>query len=530
VTLTRVLPLETSTSLKVGDVPKNVGCVSVRVRIERATRVVPIFTIMALCSRVQYRAFVSTLPVLFATVMERIFFHCVDGKFEIPHKPAAGAVRAILSPATTYFQRTAWNSHPVPYGQFAVTYYTGVRLRNYAHAEMEVILGNSKDSDSYLATFGKLEKIKANLCWPSPTLMKRLINRAIQPRHIRYNVRVGRYLRPLEFPIYSLLERMFGSCGKVVMKGLNSVEVATCMRASWNRFTNPVAVGLDANRFDQHVNEALLQWEHSIYTKFYSGTDRDELMHLLSLQLYNRGFVRAPQGTIKYSVHGGRCSGDMNTALGNCLIMCSVLYCHTLQCGLKATDVALINNGDDCVLVCESRHLTQLTSTLPQFMERVGLSIRVEQPTRVFEQIEFCQAHPVHDGVGYRMVRNVPDVLSKDATILRQVDHPDVYPRYLMALGQCGSALSSGIPIMQEYYACMMRQARGPALNVLYGTGMYQMAKGMVAEYRSVTMHSRYSFYLAFGILPDLQVEFEARLAQLDLAYVAQGGMVPPLF
>jgi hypothetical protein len=51
-----------------------------------------------------------------------------------------------------------------------------------------------------------------------------------------------------------------------------------------------------------------------------------ELAELLKWQLQNKGFARTIDGLIKYSVEGCRMSGDMNTALGNCTIMCALVY------------------------------------------------------------------------------------------------------------------------------------------------------------------------------------------------------------
>lgn len=66
-----------------------------------------------------------------------------------------------------------------------------------------------------------------------------------------------------------------------------------------------------------------LKWEHSIYNAMFRS---DELAELLGWQLTNKGFARTTDGLIKYEVKGCRMSGDMNTALGNCMIMCALVY------------------------------------------------------------------------------------------------------------------------------------------------------------------------------------------------------------
>lgn len=91
-----------------------------------------------------------------------------------------------------------------------------------------------------------------------------------------------------------------------------------------------------------------------------------------------------------------------------------------------------------------------------------------------------------------------------------------------MALGQCGLALTGGMPILQEYYKAMMRSAHGKALtDPSLETGMAMLAHGLKAFEAPVTDSARISFDLAFGIAPPLQCMLERYYKSLDLTYAA---------
>lgn len=68
------------------------------------------------------------------------------------------------------------------------------------------------------------------------------------------------------------------------MKGFNSFEVGEIVAKKCEALRPFRAIGIDASRFDQHVNTYSLKWEHSLYLKAFSGLDRIELARLLRMQ------------------------------------------------------------------------------------------------------------------------------------------------------------------------------------------------------------------------------------------------------
>jgi len=337
--------------------------------------------------------------------------------------------------------------------------------------------------------------------------------RVIQPRDPRYNVEVGVYLRPLEHSIYRAIAEVYG--GPTVMKGYSAEGVAQQMRGMWEEFRCPVAVGLDASRFDQHVRPEMLRWEHSVYTGCFSKADAGRLRWLLRGQIENRCYLQATDGRAKYRVSGSRMSGDMNTALGNCLIMCGLVWTLAQQRGIR---VRLANNGDDCVVFLEQSDLAKFQSGLGDWFMQYGFKMKVEEPVGVFEQIEFCQAHPVWDGDLWVMVRNPRTTLSKDACcVVKDYGWGSAAQKWLHAVGECGTAMTGGIPVVQEQYQAYIRHGRAHHRTIasVAETGMAMLSRGCARVYREPTEAARVSFYLAFGVMPSHQRDYEARLQQV---------------
>jgi len=407
----------------------------------------------------------------------------------------------------------------VSYNRF-VEYYSGRRRTVYQDAADSLLVRGVERKDSYLATFVKAEKInftaKAD---PAP--------RVIQPRHPRYNVAVGVFLKPIEHQLYSTVDRVFGEV--TIMKGHNAQESGGILHGKWSSFRHPVAVGLDASRFDQHVSPDTLSWEHTVYEMFYRGADKVKLRALLSWQLRNRGFGRASDGLIKYIVDGCRMSGDMNTGLGNCIIMCALIWAYCCDHGLKAK---LANNGDDCVLFLEAADLAKLRGINGWFRTR-GFTMKMEEPVYHLEQVEFCQTQPVWTPEGWLMVRKHGSAMSKDVHTVFPLDNEGGAMKWLKAISDAGMALTGGIPVQQEFYRALGRNARvalvgAPQLE----SGFMRLAAGMQRTHTDVHPMTRVSYWRAFGVLPDVQESLEQWLATTDVVWTPpqpQGKHIPSL-
>lgn len=436
-------------------------------------------------------------------LVERVFRSPdAEGNY-VPPPPCTARPHLTLRGFKIAVCKAAGQHRPISHDQF-LGYYSGRRQQVYARAVASLAERPLTEGDfGVKKAFVKAEKINFS-AKPDPA------PRVIQPRDPRYNVEVGVYLRPLEHAIYKAIQETYG--GPTVMKGYSAEGVASAMRAMWDQFSDPVAVGLDASRFDQHVRPEMLKWEHSVYTQCFQKDTRDRLRWLLRGQVHNKCFLQADDGRLKYRVHGSRMSGDMNTALGNCLIMCALVHRLAQERGVT---VRLANNGDDCVVYMERRDLKRFTDGLQDWFLEYGFKMKVEEPVTCFERIEFCQAHPVFDGEGWIMVRNPNVATSKDAIcVVKDYGFGPAAEKWLYAVGECGLSMTGGIPVVQEYYQAFLRSGQPGSVGngVVAETGMSMLARGLQRVHREPSDASRVSYWLAFGVSPTQQRAQEERL------------------
>lgn len=466
---------------------------------DRSVRQIPRFG-----SSLQFSSFDDTYENAKTAILERVFYHLPSGGrlFTRPYVPTEVVVNSTLRRFAKRLNYIARTLTPVPLLEYPSSVYSGQKLAMYQRAANVVHVRGVRKSDSYLSTFLKHEKIAETT--------KRAVPRVISPRSPVYNVEVGRYLHQLEQVIYKDIAKLYGR--PTVMKGYNASQVGQLISQTWGTFRDPRAVGLDASRFDQHVSCPMLKWEHSCYAMYYPNDEN--LKRLLQWQLLNRGTLRTWDGTVQYRVNGGRCSGDMNTAMGNCLIMCAMV--HTLLesinlAGKYKSKVALFNNGDDCLLIGEASDIELLVGVVPAYFSRLGFEMKVEAVVDSLELCSFCQCQPVYDGVQYVMCRDPRVSMSKDVTILDPLNASIHLSNQLFAIGECGLALASGLPIMQSYYSALrrgQRPGRGSLIK-FQDSGFYRLSVGMSKRVRDVNYMARVSFYRAFGVLPDVQLAAE---------------------
>jgi hypothetical protein len=362
-----------------------------------------------------------------------------------------------------------------------------------------MVRGVSK-RDAWVNTFVKAEKINLDSKGdPAP--------RVIQPRSPRYNLEVGRYLKLFEKELCAGFNRVWGY--PVVLKGLNAQQVGGWLAEHWKQFDEPVGVGLDASRFDQHVSEDALRFEHSVYNGVFRSK---ELATLLRWQLRNHGVARVEGKRVDYEVVGRRMSGDINTGMGNCLLMSCMVIAYCEQAGIV---FRLANNGDDCVLVIERRDLAKLDG-ISQWMLDFGFTLTQEEPVYELERVVFCQAQPVRCANGWRMVRDPRVAMSKDCVSLLGWDTDEAFSQWCGAIGACGASLTAGVPVWSAWYDALLAlsaaSVRPGVEERVWDSGLGYMARGV--EACPVDDECRVSFYRAFGILPDQQEALEALYAQ----------------
>lgn len=384
--------------------------------------------------------------------------------------------------------------------------YTGSKRKRYEHASENLGSRGPKRSFGYWKTFIKAEFYNA-------TKKKNPCPRLIQPRSPEYNIMVGRYLRPAEKLIYKAIDKTYKH--HVVLKCDNPWQRADTIVKYWQEFSNPVFVGLDASRFDQHVSAAALRFEHDLYNSIFRA---DDLREYLSWQINNIGYANLPDGSVRYTVEGVRGSGDMNTALGNVYLMCAITHHFLARLPCKWR---FINDGDDCGIFLDASNL-HLLDGLPAHHLKYGFEMEVEPPAYRLEQVEFCQSRPIHLGDNnWMMVRNIHKAMAHDWLNISSTNFATL-DELLHATGRCGMALYADVPVLSEMYSAMMRM---PARQRVVDRLLEESFSGIGRTWRMFASQkrmfpvdetcARVSIYHAFGILPDEQIALEEEFRAL---------------
>ena len=445
----------------------------------------------------------NNIDVIERAFVER-YFLCKqdDGSFRPAHHvaPNSYASRSLREFRTIVID--CMPSLPRLSHQQVVDMYKGPKKRVYQSAMESIYHTPLSEVDSFLTSFVKFGKQDVDKA-----------GRIINPRSPRYNLELGRFLKHSEHHYFNAINKAFGSRTKAtIIKGFNADVSASILHDKWSIFTNPVAVGLDASKFDMHVSQVALRYEHSFYNALFPGSRR--LRQLLRWQLINRGTAYLPDGNIDFTMIGTRSSGDLNTSLGNCIIMCSLIYAYSKERGV---DIELANNGDDCVVFMEEDDRLRFMVGFDNWFVAKGFSMTLEQPVYMFDRVEFCQTKPVCLETGWRMMRNHEAILTKDTMCLVPITNNTSYRKWLGAVGECGLNCSYGSPVQQAFYECLLRNgikaSDGYKAAIFNGTSM--MTRQVNSYSTCITAEARASYFFAFGIYPDAQIEIEQYYARL---------------
>lgn len=441
-------------------------------------------------------------------LVERVFGVVTDGVINPAPSPLC-CIRNELSHFSAKVVRYVGHASSGTRQSFGDTY-RGRKRTIYQAAILSLEGRPVERRDASGKLFTKCEKINFTLK-PDP------VPRVIFPRHPRYNVEVGRRLKFVEHRVYSAIGKVFGET--TVCKGLNFTQRAKLLQHKWGKYQDPVAVGIDMSRFDQHVSVDMLRWEHSVYNRIFRDP---ELAALLEWQTENRGSGYCPDGKVTMVKRGTRGSGDMNTALGNCLIMCAMV--HRLA-SVRGLTISLANDGDDCAIIMDRGTLHAFMMGLQPWFLQFGFTAKVDYVTSTFEEIEFCQSRPVYISGTPIMVRNPRKALSSDicSTKFRDLKSTALY---LTAMGMCGGSVYPGVPVYQQFYKSMRDPAQleraGNILRTDVELGNYGFTRAALSEnpkmelrLKSIDPRSRISFWKAFGVTPDEQVVLEEQYAKV---------------
>lgn len=390
--------------------------------------------------------------------------------------------------------------------------YSGRKLTRYQNAVASLRINPVRQGDARISAFVKSEKFdpgaKVN---PDP--------RMIQARNGRYNVELGRYLRPMEKQLYQLRGP---TEHRLIAKGLNQRARAQLLLAKWASIPNCVCISLDCSRWDKHIGEELLRAEHLVYKTLNNDPF---LAQLLEWQVHNRCWT---QGGVFYRTLAKRNSGDMNTALGNCLLMCLLIRVAMREIGVNIWDA--LDDGDDCLVFIRKEDLEKVMGRLPAIFLEMGHELKVDEPVSDPHDVVFCQTKLVDTADGPLMVRDWKKVLSQGTSGTRHWGDPRIFRDMLWAVGKCELALNRGVPILQAYGEALVRNGSGRAPKQFEGEfEVHYKALHMAKSYGvgwsgvesgEITDEARSSFQRAYGLTSWEQSQIEDTLASWTIEEV----------
>ncbi len=384
--------------------------------------------------------------------------------------------------------------------------YSGAKRQRYLDAVDRYLRFGIQVSDSYCTMFCKSERFDGSeKCNPDP--------RAIQFRGARFCVALAQFLQPIEHHVYTISGVSAGVPEtRNIAKGLNSVQRAEVLSEKLSHFIKPVVLSLDASRFDKHIDVAHLKIEHSVYL---SSNPHFLFRRLLSLQLINK--VYASSG-LKYVAQGRRMSGDMNTALGNCLLMLIMLHAYCSNLTLDKWDC--FDDGDDCLLIVEEEVLDSIKASVVSWFLEFGMEMKVERVARSLFEVVFCKSSVVeYTEARFKFVRDYRAVISKSLCGIRHWQDPNYRIKVLRAIGICELILNLGVPVLQSFALCLLRNVGRTSDIHLASDGLRARVSrelrglGVTIEQvkpRLITEVARESFAVAFNCAVDEQLHYEA--------------------
>lgn len=387
-----------------------------------------------------------------------------------------------------------------------VNCYTGRRRTRY-QAALDSLSRNPLDlpREAMVQAFVKAEKF-------DPGAKHNPAPRMIQARNARYNIRLGCFLRPIEHSLYQI-KSPHGL--PVIGKGLNLAQRAETLKEKMDLFKEPVVLSVDASRFDQHVDEEVLKIEHAVYNRLCPDP---ELKTLLKCQLRNKGFT---QGGWKYKTRGKRMSGDMNTALGNCLLM--IIMVNAAMKRLHVSKYEIFDDGDDCLIIVERPTSHRVLRDLPRVFLDYGHELKMENKADTMEGVEWCQTRPVEFPTGWRMVASWRKILSTAACGVKYWHQAGARESMAFSVGQCLLALYAGTPVIQEYALALCRAGSRLNPDIHYSDIIFKVrAEKKVADLgkiapEPIALSTRFSFERAWGLSLPEQRAIEKRLSEWTL-------------
>jgi len=336
---------------------------------------------------------------------------------------------------------------------------------------------------------------------------------------VRANIKLAQFTKPAEHVLYKALDRLCG--GTSVVKGLNAEETAASIEAAMLSVSDSVVIPVDMSHADASIGDECMAMLFTVLRRMFVGDPELDRLEEFCAGVMRGGervrLIRARtiEGNIAVEGKLGLASGAMYTSMVMVLTILTIVQTFYEQQGIRR-ECRVVNNGDDFLLIVPKRHSSRVVDNFPKYCLDWGFKAIMEKAVSVIEEVSFCQCQPVYDGERYIMVRDPRIAISKDIMTTQDVTNSAKFDYFRKAKADCGSSLTNGIPIYEDFYAFLGRGTEMTKKRKDWSPtcGMEYMARGL-ARKSGITQMARYSFWLAFDILPDVQVAIEEEYRRL---------------
>jgi hypothetical protein len=468
-------------------------------------------------------------------IAHRIHHAKIQGKFQVPLKPNHNSVArfkaAMMRFSMAFVERYGY-AEPIS-RERVLEHCPPDKKALYKQAllslEHEAPLG---PKDMIDLCHGKIEK---RMEFGAPGLAKlvqvpdSMAARPVRAKSTRFNIEWGKFVYAIEKKDYELIDHMFAErqrkwykpVHKVVMKGLNAKQRGEQL-SIFRQQVGVVYLDPDAEKWDFSLCIEDLKVEHMHYLSVFAPAWHREIKSLTKAMEKRDIKVRFAGGIVRFRTVGQRSSGVTNTSLGNIDDMCVSMHDFFESLPYWCD---LIDDGDDTIVSVDANYLTQFRKDLIRHFRGLGISLKINVATPQLEKVTFCQCRLLDLTDGPRVVRVFPQALGKDTVVLHQYGEKPFF-KHLLAVGECGLAGASGVPVYQAFYQMYIRWANKAGIKRSdwakylddYSALRY-LSKGMAPVASPVTEQNRLAFDLAFGFSVQQQLCLEARYESLEFDF-----------
>jgi len=376
-----------------------------------------------------------------------------------------------------------------------VNKYEGRWKRRYEQARISLQERSLTDRDFIIAMFVKDDK---------ETTTPEKAPRAIQYRNPRAGLEMGRFTHAIESRIYNCKDE-YGT--RIFGKGCNMHDLADDFIKKSQLFKDPVFLELDASKFDAHVNVELLELTREFYVSMCaSASEARYVKYMWGKTRVNYGRTKR---NVKFKTYGTRMSGDMDTGLGNSLLMYWLIREYLRVNGI--VKYAMSVNGDDSVIVISIADLgkAQNISIFKEygFNMKFGVSMGLQE-------FEYCHCKMVETDYGWVMSRDPSRLISRTGWSNHKRSGRAAKD-YLYSLAMGELAVNYGLPIGYAYGQKLLAYS-GKAQQVVMSRKkrLYLEKQRFWKNFDTakISERTRNSYYVTWGILPEDQIRIENQI------------------